>query len=113
MSGDEGIVPRAFQSDNRTSFIDMSNEGVPQLQEGENRMSSLSRRACYKCGNVGHYAGMPETFAHGNPILTVDLQRSVPRRKDSATIVRHIHGQAHLAIANFRPTGKQPGTPKI
>lgn len=20
-------------------------------------MSSLSRRACYKCGNVGHYAG--------------------------------------------------------
>lgn len=21
-------------------------------------MSSLSRRACYKCGNVGHYAGM-------------------------------------------------------
>jgi len=24
--------------------------------EAENRMSSLSRRACYKCGNVGHYA---------------------------------------------------------
>lgn len=22
------------------------------------KMSSLSRRACYKCGNVGHYAGM-------------------------------------------------------
>jgi hypothetical protein len=21
-------------------------------------MSSLSRRACFKCGNVGHYAGM-------------------------------------------------------
>ncbi|KAF2662544.1 hypothetical protein K491DRAFT_686422 [Lophiostoma macrostomum CBS 122681] len=27
-------------------------------------MSSLSRRACFKCGNVGHYAGefcMPAT----------------------------------------------------
>ncbi|KAH6878605.1 hypothetical protein BKA58DRAFT_98555 [Alternaria rosae] len=22
-------------------------------------MSSLSRRACFKCGNVGHYAGKP------------------------------------------------------
>ncbi|KAF2246565.1 hypothetical protein BU26DRAFT_521018 [Trematosphaeria pertusa] len=22
-------------------------------------MSSLSRRACFKCGNVGHYAGEP------------------------------------------------------
>ena len=22
-------------------------------------MASLSRRACYKCGNVGHYAGRP------------------------------------------------------
>ena len=24
---------------------------------GASDMSSLSRRACYKCGNVGHYAG--------------------------------------------------------
>lgn len=24
-------------------------------------MSSLSRRACFKCGNVGHYAGKPHT----------------------------------------------------
>ncbi|KAK7520491.1 uncharacterized protein IWZ02DRAFT_265709 [Phyllosticta citriasiana] len=30
---------------------------VPKLHEVESRrMSSLSRRACYKCGNVGHYA---------------------------------------------------------
>jgi hypothetical protein len=47
-----------FTAGNRTYIIGMSNSGVPQLQEGENRMSSLSRRACYKCGNVGHYAGM-------------------------------------------------------
>ncbi|KAF2140084.1 uncharacterized protein K452DRAFT_310423 [Aplosporella prunicola CBS 121167] len=26
--------------------------------EPQKNMSSLSRRACYKCGNVGHYAGM-------------------------------------------------------
>ena len=25
-------------------------------QESIRKMSSLSRRACYKCGNVGHYA---------------------------------------------------------
>ena len=28
---------------------------VQSVGEGS-RMSSLSRRACYKCGNVGHYA---------------------------------------------------------
>jgi hypothetical protein len=26
-------------------------------------MSSLSRRACFKCGNVGHYAGMASSPA--------------------------------------------------
>ncbi|SMR43758.1 unnamed protein product [Zymoseptoria tritici ST99CH_3D1] len=31
-------------------------EGARQNFEGNNRMSSLARRACYKCGNVGHYA---------------------------------------------------------
>lgn len=27
-------------------------------------MSSLSRRACFKCGNVGHYAGMLFLLSH-------------------------------------------------
>lgn len=27
-----------------------------QILETDIKMSSLSRRACYKCGNVGHYA---------------------------------------------------------
>lgn len=27
-----------------------------QTTETDIKMSSLSRRACYKCGNVGHYA---------------------------------------------------------
>jgi hypothetical protein len=47
-----------FTTGNRTYSIAMTDQGYAQLQEGENRMSSLSRRACYKCGNVGHYAGM-------------------------------------------------------
>lgn len=42
---------------NRSFGITISDKtGLPQLFEGESRMSSLSRRACYKCGNVGHYA---------------------------------------------------------
>ena len=34
----------------------MSTEEIQGGGEQNNRMSSLSRRACYKCGNVGHYA---------------------------------------------------------
>lgn len=41
----------------RTYVMQISDEGPVQLfDEGKSRMSSLSRRACYKCGNVGHYA---------------------------------------------------------
>jgi hypothetical protein len=29
---------------------------APPVEEQTGKMSSLSRRACYKCGNVGHYA---------------------------------------------------------
>jgi hypothetical protein len=46
-----------FTAGNRTYSIAFTDDGVAQLREGENRMSSLGRRACYKCGNVGHYAG--------------------------------------------------------
>ncbi|KAF1985686.1 hypothetical protein K402DRAFT_394665 [Aulographum hederae CBS 113979] len=49
----------SFRVGNREYIIQISSDtGQPQLQEIESRMSSLSRRACYKCGNVGHYAGM-------------------------------------------------------
>ena len=34
----------------------MADTTAPQSIEGGSKMSSLSRRACYKCGNVGHYA---------------------------------------------------------
>jgi hypothetical protein len=32
---------------------------LPRYTQRNNIMSSLSRRACFKCGNVGHYAGKP------------------------------------------------------
>jgi Zinc knuckle len=39
--------------------FDMEQESVAQApQEKKPNMSSLTRRACYKCGNVGHYAEM-------------------------------------------------------
>jgi len=41
---------------NRVFSIQLSDTGIAGLQESS-EMSSLSRRACYKCGNVGHYAG--------------------------------------------------------
>lgn len=34
----------------------ISDTNQPQSLERESKMSSLSRRACYKCDNVGHYA---------------------------------------------------------
>lgn len=49
-----------LEQGNRIFRVHISDTGVPQLYE-EN-MSSLSRRACYKCGNVGHYAGKAEAF---------------------------------------------------
>lgn len=37
-------------------FENMSLTSRSQILETDIKMSSLSRRACYKCGNVGHYA---------------------------------------------------------
>jgi hypothetical protein len=40
-------------------FDDLKNMSLTsrsQILETDIKMSSLSRRACYKCGNVGHYA---------------------------------------------------------
>jgi hypothetical protein len=50
-------------------------------------MSSLSRRACYKCGNVGHYAGMLECAGGKDPNTDILSQRSAPRPSVSATTV--------------------------
>lgn len=78
--------PTMWTSGNRTYAIRMSDTGVPQLYEEESRMSSLSRRACYKCGNVGHYAGTWAQFPSGYP-PTNPSQRSARRLSAFATTV--------------------------
>ena len=65
VSAEPPIVPRELYSAHNSEtvanslldrhYIKMSTEEVQGGGE-QNRMSSLSRRACYKCGNVGHYA---------------------------------------------------------
>lgn len=62
------MYPATWKSGNRIFSVQVSDRGVAELCEDYENMSSLSRRACYKCGNVGHYAGRSE--------------RLVARRKD-------------------------------
>jgi hypothetical protein len=52
--------PRPKNTDSiRSLTFDMEQERVePTPPEKKPNMSSLTRRACYKCGNVGHYAEM-------------------------------------------------------
>lgn len=50
------VLVHTWTSAHKTYTIRESDTGIIQLSDGESRMSSLSRRACYKCGNVGHYA---------------------------------------------------------
>ena len=47
----------SWRAGNRVFSIQVSNTGAAGLHDHLFTMSSLSRRACYKCGNVGHYAG--------------------------------------------------------
>jgi hypothetical protein len=50
---------RGTTDSSRSLTFDMEQETVEQMpQEKKPNMSSLTRRACYKCGNVGHYAEM-------------------------------------------------------
>jgi hypothetical protein len=54
----EALEPKNTDSIQSLTF-DMEQERVEQTpQEKKPNMSSLTRRACYKCGNVGHYAEM-------------------------------------------------------
>ena len=54
-----GIANRSDAPEDTGGFPDfekMSLTSRSQILETDIKMSSLSRRACYKCGNVGHYA---------------------------------------------------------
>lgn len=50
-------------------------------------MSSLARRACYKCGNVGHYAGQQDSIAAPITTSLTLHQRCALRPNAFATIV--------------------------
>ena len=50
-------------------------------------MSSLSRRACYKCGNVGHYAGGSRRMCSGLSSLLIRLQKFAHHRSACAITV--------------------------
>lgn len=63
-------------------------------------MASLSRRACYKCGNVGHYAEVCSSSER----LCYNCKFDAP---DAGTRLREKGGEARLT--NGRTTGKQPG----
>ncbi|KAF2720466.1 hypothetical protein K431DRAFT_295147 [Polychaeton citri CBS 116435] len=53
----ERVMDHTWSAGSRIYHVKLSDKtGCPQLFYEERRMSSLSRRACYKCGNVGHYA---------------------------------------------------------
>ena len=100
---------------NRVFSIKDSDKGVPGLEGLPLDMSSLSRRACYKCGNVGHYAGRCQ-LNHQNCGAANNTQRYARLRNVYATIVsqqctsiaRSLDQTWYLACANIL-IGKQPG----
>jgi hypothetical protein len=49
---------------------------LPRYTRRNNNMSSLSRRACFKCGNVGHYAGKPYSCIDSWRMLQLHCQRT-------------------------------------
>jgi hypothetical protein len=50
-----GCAPAIGQTLTNILLINRADDGTIQIYKPVT-MSSLSRRACYKCGNVGHYA---------------------------------------------------------
>ena len=73
-------------------------------------MSSLARRACYKCGNVGHYAGQQE---RERDVPLVDGLADMNKRfvllpSACATTVSVEMLLYHRRLADLCP-GKQPG----
>lgn len=46
-----------WTSGHRTYQIQVPDSGKARVHEHDDRMAAPTRRACYKCGNVGHYAG--------------------------------------------------------
>ena len=87
--------PRPYQPLPPTmSPASYSREWHPHTRQRPNRqlaevgeMSSLSRRACYKCGNVGHYAGWSRRICSRSSYLLILLQKFAHHRSACAIIV--------------------------
>lgn len=78
--------PAPWQYGNRQYSIKFSDTGVAGLLESPLDMSSLSRRACYKCGNVGHYAG--QQYIPGEEGMRADVvQKYAPHQNAYVTTV--------------------------
>lgn len=50
------LGPRRTNQPQKRCLTYAHNSQREEIQASKDNMSSLSRRACYKCGNVGHYA---------------------------------------------------------
>ena len=53
----ESDMMSRWSTNGRTFNISLSDRGHVELHQDYFAMSSLARRACYKCGTVGHFAG--------------------------------------------------------
>jgi Zinc knuckle len=69
-------------------------------------MSNLTRRACYKCGNVGHYAGKQRIARASN--WTTHVNRGLLLIRTSLLQLYVDSPPARPVLT--APTGKQPGT---
>ena len=100
-----------FTAGNRTYTIAVTDEGVPQLKEGESRMSSLSRRACYKCGNVGHYAEVcssSERLCYNCKQPGHESNSCPHPRTTESTLIHTLKNEGSSGMhANTRTTAKQ------
>lgn len=100
------MEPAPWHYGNRRYSIQLSDTGVAGLLESPLDMSSLTRRACYKCGNVGHYAG--QQHLPGEEGMQADImQKYAPRQNAFATtasLFRHLDPCSACANPRYRQT---------
>ncbi|KAF6226250.1 hypothetical protein HO133_009116 [Letharia lupina] len=105
--------PGPWQYGNRQYSIKLSDTGVAGLQKSALDMSSLSRRACYKCGNVGHYAvgeGMQADIVqkyarHQNAYVTTDMNPMDARILAPPTGLGHVQADCPTLRISGAGTG--------
>lgn len=102
--------PSPWQYGNRQYSIKLSDTGVAGLQESPLDMSSLSRRACYKCGNVGHYAGQQHASQAGEQGMQANIMQKYAHHQNAYAITVSFYASLVLPLRALTvSTGKQPG----